>query len=45
MLFISQIAPGVFEYVPSPVDEEVKVAVIRDTLRLIDPTFKKNVSQ
>lgn len=40
-----EIAPGVFEYVPSPVDEEVKVAVIRDTLRLIDPTFKKNVSQ
>ncbi|XP_072908756.1 tubulin polyglutamylase TTLL11 isoform X1 [Hemitrygon akajei] len=36
-----EISPGVFEYVPSPVDEEIKVAVIRDTLRLVDPTFKK----
>lgn len=35
-----QIAPGVFEYVPSPVDEEVKVNVIRDTLRLMDPSRK-----
>ncbi|KAK0152600.1 Tubulin polyglutamylase TTLL11 [Merluccius polli] len=32
-----EVAPGVFEYVPSPVDEEVKVCVIRDTLRLMDP--------
>uniref|UniRef100_A0A8C3A196 Tubulin tyrosine ligase-like family, member 11 n=1 Tax=Cyclopterus lumpus TaxID=8103 RepID=A0A8C3A196_CYCLU len=32
-----EMAPGVFEYVPSPVDEEVKVGVIRDTLRLMDP--------
>ncbi|XP_051893355.1 tubulin polyglutamylase TTLL11 isoform X2 [Pristis pectinata] len=37
-----EISPGVFEYVPSPVDEEIKVAIIRDTLRLVDPTFKKN---
>ncbi|XP_043914517.1 tubulin polyglutamylase TTLL11 [Protopterus annectens] len=37
-----EISPGVFEYVPSPVDEEVKVAVIRDTLRLIDPSKRKN---
>ncbi|XP_072228050.1 tubulin polyglutamylase TTLL11 isoform X3 [Leuresthes tenuis] len=36
-----EVAPGVFEYVPSPVDEEVKVGVIRDTLRLMDPLNKK----
>ncbi|KAM9735694.1 tubulin polyglutamylase TTLL11 isoform 2-T3 [Menidia menidia] len=36
-----EVAPGVFEYVPSPVDEEVKVGVIRDTLRLMDPVCKK----
>ncbi|XP_024918355.1 tubulin polyglutamylase TTLL11 isoform X2 [Cynoglossus semilaevis] len=36
-----EITPGVFEYVPSPVDEEVKVGVIRDTLRLMDPSRKK----
>lgn len=36
-----EISPGVFEYVPSPVDEEVKVGVIRDTLRLMDPGLKK----
>uniref|UniRef100_A0A3B1JNG9 Tubulin tyrosine ligase-like family, member 11 n=1 Tax=Astyanax mexicanus TaxID=7994 RepID=A0A3B1JNG9_ASTMX len=36
-----EVSPGVFEYVPSPVDEEVKVGVIRDTLRLMDPVQKK----
>lgn len=36
-----KLSPGVFENVPSPVDEEVKVAVIRDTLRLVDPQKKK----
>ncbi|XP_028319011.1 tubulin polyglutamylase TTLL11 [Gouania willdenowi] len=36
-----EMTPGVFEYVPSPVDEEVKVGVIRDTLRLMDPGQKK----
>ncbi|XP_048368722.1 LOW QUALITY PROTEIN: tubulin polyglutamylase TTLL11 [Sphaerodactylus townsendi] len=36
-----ELSPGVFEYVPSPVDEEVKVAVIRDTLRLVDPHKKR----
>ncbi|KAM4634969.1 tubulin polyglutamylase TTLL11 [Polymixia lowei] len=36
-----EVSPGVFEYVPSPVDEEVKVGVIRDTLRLMDPGHKK----
>ncbi|NWI34267.1 TTL11 polyglutamylase, partial [Sula dactylatra] len=36
-----ELSPGVFENVPSPVDEEVKVAVIRDTLRLVDPRKKK----
>uniref|UniRef100_A0A7M4ETX4 Tubulin tyrosine ligase like 11 n=1 Tax=Crocodylus porosus TaxID=8502 RepID=A0A7M4ETX4_CROPO len=36
-----ELSPGVFENVPSPVDEEVKVAVIRDTLRLMDPYKKK----
>ncbi|KAM3873739.1 tubulin polyglutamylase TTLL11 [Diretmus argenteus] len=35
-----EVTPGVFEYVPSPVDEEVKVGVIRDTLRLMDPLHK-----
>ncbi|NXX25973.1 TTL11 polyglutamylase, partial [Nicator chloris] len=35
-----ELSPGVFENVPSPVDEEVKVAVIRDTLRLVDPQKK-----
>lgn len=38
---LSQVATGVFEYVPSPVDEEVKVGVIRDTLRLMDPGRRK----
>eukprot|EP00062_Callorhinchus_milii_P017095 gi/632969419/ref/XP_007901077.1/ PREDICTED: tubulin polyglutamylase TTLL11 [Callorhinchus milii] len=38
-----EVAPGVFEAVPSPVDEEVKVAVIRDTLRLVDPGLKRNI--
>lgn len=41
LVCLSQVAPGVFESVPSPVDEEVKVAVIRDTLRLMDPGHKK----
>lgn len=36
-----KLSPGVFENVPSPVDEKVKVAVIRDTLRLMDPQKKK----
>uniref|UniRef100_A0A8C6ZRR8 Tubulin polyglutamylase TTLL11 n=1 Tax=Nothoprocta perdicaria TaxID=30464 RepID=A0A8C6ZRR8_NOTPE len=36
-----ELSPGVFENVPSPVDEEVKVAVIRDTLRLVDPHKQK----
>ncbi|XP_062290739.1 tubulin polyglutamylase TTLL11 [Scomber scombrus] len=41
-----EVTPGVFEYVPSPVDEEVKVGVIRDTLRLMDPGHKKpSISQ
>uniref|UniRef100_A0A8C8RHJ8 Tubulin polyglutamylase TTLL11 n=1 Tax=Pelusios castaneus TaxID=367368 RepID=A0A8C8RHJ8_9SAUR len=43
-----ELSPGVFENVPSPVDEEIKVAVIRDTLRLMDPHKKKkkdNLSQ
>uniref|UniRef100_A0A4W5MLT9 Tubulin tyrosine ligase-like family, member 11 n=1 Tax=Hucho hucho TaxID=62062 RepID=A0A4W5MLT9_9TELE len=37
-----EVSPGVFEYVPSPVDEEVKVGVIRDTLRLMDPAQRKS---
>ncbi|KAM5327983.1 tubulin polyglutamylase TTLL11 isoform 1-T1 [Glossophaga mutica] len=40
-----ELSPGVFENVPSFVDEEVKVAVIRDTLRLMDPLKKKRESQ
>lgn len=37
-----EVSPGVFEYVPSLVDEEVKVGVIRDTLRLMDPAQRKH---
>ncbi|XP_070107162.1 tubulin polyglutamylase TTLL11 isoform X3 [Equus przewalskii] len=40
-----ELSPGVFENVPSLVDEEVKVAVIRDTLRLMDPLKKKREKQ
>uniref|UniRef100_A0A8C0LZB9 Tubulin tyrosine ligase like 11 n=1 Tax=Canis lupus familiaris TaxID=9615 RepID=A0A8C0LZB9_CANLF len=40
-----QLSPGVFENVPSLVDEEVKVAVIRDTLRLMDPLKNKREKQ
>ncbi|XP_003407542.3 tubulin polyglutamylase TTLL11 isoform X1 [Loxodonta africana] len=40
-----ELSPGVFENVPSLVDEEVKVAVIRDTLRLMDPLKKKRETQ
>ncbi|EPQ15765.1 Tubulin polyglutamylase TTLL11, partial [Myotis brandtii] len=40
-----ELSPGVFENVPSLVDEEVKVAVIRDTLRLMDPLRKKRENQ
>ncbi|XP_078082534.1 tubulin polyglutamylase TTLL11 isoform X6 [Mustelus asterias] len=43
--FADQISPGLFEYVASPVDEEIKVAIIRDTLRLVDPALKKNCLQ
>ncbi|KAM4719197.1 tubulin polyglutamylase TTLL11 isoform 2-T2 [Anableps anableps] len=39
-----EVTPGVFEYVPSPVDEQVKVGVIRDTLRLMDPFNKKSTA-
>ncbi|XP_073414834.1 tubulin polyglutamylase TTLL11 isoform X2 [Dendrobates tinctorius] len=37
-----ELFPGVYENVPSPVDEEVKVAVIRDTLRLVDPGSRRS---
>ncbi|XP_059906475.1 tubulin polyglutamylase TTLL11 isoform X2 [Gadus macrocephalus] len=37
-----EVAPGVFQYVSSPVDEDVKVCVIRDTLRLMDPGINKH---
>ncbi|XP_062844643.1 tubulin polyglutamylase TTLL11 [Trichomycterus rosablanca] len=39
-----EVSPGVLEYVPSLVDEEVKVGVIRDTLRLMDPAQRKPTS-
>ncbi|XP_023838822.2 LOW QUALITY PROTEIN: tubulin polyglutamylase TTLL11-like [Salvelinus sp. IW2-2015] len=32
-----KVSPGVCEYIPSPVEEEVKVGVIRDTLHLMNP--------
>lgn len=41
----SKLSPGVFENIPSLVDEEVKVAVIRDTLRLMNPLKKKKEMQ
>lgn len=34
--------PGIYENVPSLVDEEVKIAVIRDTLRLVDPGRRRS---
>ncbi|XP_075041783.1 tubulin polyglutamylase TTLL11 isoform X2 [Mixophyes fleayi] len=37
-----ELFPGVYENVPSLVDEEVKIAVIRDTLRLVDPARRRN---
>ncbi|XP_063792045.1 tubulin polyglutamylase TTLL11 isoform X3 [Pseudophryne corroboree] len=37
-----ELFPGIYENVPSPVDEEVKIAVIRDTLRLVDPARRRN---
>ncbi|XP_045152558.1 tubulin polyglutamylase TTLL11 [Echinops telfairi] len=40
-----ELSPGVFEHVPSAVDEEVKVAVIRDTLRLMDPLRNRRDTQ
>ncbi|XP_020028698.2 tubulin polyglutamylase TTLL11 isoform X1 [Castor canadensis] len=40
-----ELSPGIFENIPSLVDEEVKVAVIRDTLRLMDPLKKKRETQ
>ncbi|XP_075416557.1 tubulin polyglutamylase TTLL11 isoform X2 [Tenrec ecaudatus] len=40
-----ELSPGVFEHVPSAVDEAVKVAVIRDTLRLMDPLQNKRDAQ
>ncbi|XP_032089140.1 tubulin polyglutamylase TTLL11 [Thamnophis elegans] len=40
-----EVSPGITQYIPSPVDEEVKVAVIRDTLRLVDPHRKKKKKQ
>ncbi|XP_060126131.1 tubulin polyglutamylase TTLL11 isoform X2 [Zootoca vivipara] len=36
-----EVSPGVYEYIRSPVDEAVKISVIRDTLRLVDPRKKK----
>ncbi|OCT65343.1 hypothetical protein XELAEV_180415821mg, partial [Xenopus laevis] len=32
-----ELLPGVYEHVQSLVDEEVKIPIIRDTLRLVDP--------
>ncbi|XP_066436376.1 tubulin polyglutamylase TTLL11 isoform X2 [Eleutherodactylus coqui] len=37
-----ELLPGVFENVPSLVDEEVKITVIRDTLRLVDPGRRRS---
>ncbi|XP_029468468.1 tubulin polyglutamylase TTLL11 isoform X2 [Rhinatrema bivittatum] len=40
-----ELSPGVVEYIPSLVDEEVKVAIIRDTLRLMDPIKRKQIQK
>ncbi|XP_073455628.1 tubulin polyglutamylase TTLL11 isoform X2 [Aquarana catesbeiana] len=39
-----ELLPGIFENVPSLVDEEVKIAVIKDTLRLVDPWQRRSQS-
>lgn len=33
--FEQPVRPGVVEYVPSPVDMEIKLPVVKDTLRII----------
>ncbi|KAM3911040.1 tubulin polyglutamylase TTLL11 [Leptodactylus fuscus] len=38
-----ELRPGVYENVPSLVDEEVKIAIIRDTLRLVDPRRRRSL--
>lgn len=45
IFWIFKVSPGVTQYIPSPVDEEIKVAVIRDTLRLVDPHKRKQQQQ
>ncbi|CAN2389015.1 Tubulin polyglutamylase TTLL11 [Pristimantis euphronides] len=37
-----ELLPGVYENVPSLVDEEVKITVIRDTLCLVDPGRRRS---
>ncbi|XP_070532209.1 tubulin polyglutamylase TTLL11-like [Ptychodera flava] len=35
--FDHEICPGVYETLPSPVDEEIKIPLVKDTLRLVKP--------
>ena len=35
--FDHEISPGVYEVLPSPVDEEIKIPLIKDVLRIVRP--------
>ena len=35
--FEHEVSPGIVESKPSPVDEEIKISLIKDTLRLLKP--------
>ncbi|XP_078605700.1 tubulin polyglutamylase TTLL11-like isoform X1 [Branchiostoma floridae x Branchiostoma japonicum] len=38
-----EVSPGVMESIPSPVDEEIKVPLVRDVLKVMKPQKKKPV--
>ncbi|XP_035685188.1 tubulin polyglutamylase TTLL11-like [Branchiostoma floridae] len=40
-----EVSPGVMESIPSPVDEEIKVPLVRDVLKVMKPQKKKPVSK
>lgn len=39
--FEQPVRPGVVEYVPSPVDLEIKLPVVRDTLKIIGSKIRR----
>lgn len=39
--FEQPVSPGVTEYVPSPVDMEIKLPAVKDTLRIIAAKIRK----